>query len=57
MYILAEMIGVVKTNTQLFCKETIEKITKGLTGRFLPPAEEQVYGDEGQFDNCYWLQV
>ena len=29
----AELIGMVKTNTKGFCKETIEKLTKDLPGR------------------------
>ena len=28
MYVGAEMIGMVKTNTKGFCKETIEKLKK-----------------------------
>ena len=28
----AELIGMVKTNTKVFCKETIEKLTKNWPG-------------------------
>ena len=43
----AELIGMVKTNTKGFCKETIEKLTKKLAWRFLPRVEEQAYGTRG----------
>ena len=34
MYVGADMIGMVKTNTNVLCQETIEKITKYWTGGY-----------------------
>ena len=53
----ADLIGMVKTNTKVFKKETIENLTKGLARRFLPPVENKAYVTQGKAANCYWLQV
>ena len=53
----AELIGMVKTNTKGFCKETIEKLTKYWTRDYYLVLRSKPMVPKGQAAYCYRLQV
>ena len=57
MEVGAKFIGMVKTNTKGFCKETIEKLTKYWTRDYYLVLRSKPMVPKGQAAYCYWLQV
>ena len=57
MNVGADIICMVKTNKKLFCKDTIENLTKDWPGGSYLVLRSKPMVPVGKTTNCYWIQV